>query len=181
MANMKSLTNDERAKLARAYMRGGMAPYRAAREVGFTRVGLMEEAIKAMEQREKDAMDAELVQGVPEKPRFEPDTSSCKKMEIEVQAVTSEEHAEKHSYPFRTAAERAEQDAQSAIASDRVLSIVQSKSFCVQLRQCTDAQRVIKIGKNFGNGYLMFEESKLPELIAELRAMEELRMLQGEI
>ena len=182
MANMRSLTNDERAKLARAYMRGGMAPYRAAREAGFTRVGLMEEAIKAMEQRETAEMDAQMaaapVQAAPEKPRFGTDAPTCHKMVSEVQAVTQEEHTEKHSYPFRTAEDRKKLDEGLAVVSDRVLSMVQSRSFCVQLRQCTETQRVIKIGKNAGSGYLMFEESKLPELIAELQAMEELRKLQ---
>lgn len=52
MPNMRQLDTDERAKLARAYMRGGTPPYQAARQTGFMRVGIMEEAIRAMEGRE---------------------------------------------------------------------------------------------------------------------------------
>lgn len=52
MPNMRTISQDERAKLARAYMRGGMAPYQAARNTGFMRVGIMQEAIRAMEGRE---------------------------------------------------------------------------------------------------------------------------------
>lgn len=52
MQNMRTVSQDERAKMARAYMRGGMAPYQAARNTGFCRVGLMQEAIRAMEGRE---------------------------------------------------------------------------------------------------------------------------------
>lgn len=52
MANMKNLTQDDRAKLARAYMRGGTPPYQAARQTGFLRVGLMQEAIAALERKE---------------------------------------------------------------------------------------------------------------------------------
>lgn len=54
MANMKKVTEDDRAKLARAYIRGGMAPYQAARQTGFVRVGIMQEAIAAMEKREAE-------------------------------------------------------------------------------------------------------------------------------
>ena len=54
MANMRTISQDERAKLARAYMRGGMAPYQAARNTGFMRVGIMQEAIRAMEGREAE-------------------------------------------------------------------------------------------------------------------------------
>ena len=36
------------------YMRGGMAPYQAARNTGFCRVGIMQEAIRAMEGREAE-------------------------------------------------------------------------------------------------------------------------------
>lgn len=52
MPNMRTVSQDERAKMARAYMRGGMAPYQAARNTGFMRVGIMQEAIRAMEGRE---------------------------------------------------------------------------------------------------------------------------------
>lgn len=52
MPNMRTISQDERAKMARAYMRGGMAPYQAARNTGFCRVALMQEAIRAMEGRE---------------------------------------------------------------------------------------------------------------------------------
>ena len=52
MTNMRTVSQDERAKMARAYMRGGMAPYQAARNTGFCRVTLMQEAIRAMEGRE---------------------------------------------------------------------------------------------------------------------------------
>lgn len=54
MANMRTISQDERAKMARAYMRGGMAPYQAARNTGFMRVGIMQEAIRAMEGREAE-------------------------------------------------------------------------------------------------------------------------------
>ena len=54
MPNMRTVSQDERAKMARAYMRGGMAPYQAARNTGFCRVGLMQEAIRAMEGREAE-------------------------------------------------------------------------------------------------------------------------------
>ncbi|MGN0777734.1 MAG: hypothetical protein ACI4MJ_01170 [Aristaeellaceae bacterium] len=55
MANMKTMGQDERAKLARAYMNGGMPPYQAARQMGFMRVAIMNEAIRAMEGREAEA------------------------------------------------------------------------------------------------------------------------------
>ena len=42
----------DRAKLAKAYMAGGMAPYQAARKMGFKRVGDMEEAIRQLEAEE---------------------------------------------------------------------------------------------------------------------------------
>ena len=54
MANMRTISQDERAKIARAYMRGGMAPYQAARNTGFMRVGIRQEAIRAMEGREAE-------------------------------------------------------------------------------------------------------------------------------
>lgn len=54
MPNMRTVSQDERAKMARAYMRGGMAPYQAARNTGFCRVELMQEAIRAMEGREAE-------------------------------------------------------------------------------------------------------------------------------
>lgn len=54
MPNMRQLDTDERAKLARAYMRGGTPPYQAARQTGFMRVAIMEEAIRAMEDREHE-------------------------------------------------------------------------------------------------------------------------------
>lgn len=54
MPNMRTLSQDERAKMAREYMRGGMAPYQAARNTGFCRVGIMQEAIRAMEGREAE-------------------------------------------------------------------------------------------------------------------------------
>lgn len=47
----------ERAKLAKACMAGGTAPYQAARKYGFMRVAIMEEAIRAMEKREKAELD----------------------------------------------------------------------------------------------------------------------------
>ena len=40
------------AKLAKAYMAGGDAPYQAARKTGFMRVGIMEEAIKELEKEQ---------------------------------------------------------------------------------------------------------------------------------
>lgn len=57
-ATMKEKTKrqkdeDERARTARACLRGGMAPYMAARKKMFTRVALMQQAIEAMEKREK--------------------------------------------------------------------------------------------------------------------------------
>lgn len=54
MTNMRTVSQDDRAKMAREYMRGGMAPYQAARNTGFCRVGIMQEAIRAMEVRETE-------------------------------------------------------------------------------------------------------------------------------
>ena len=54
MPNMRTVSQDDRAKMAREYMRGGMAPYQAARNTGFCRVGIMQDAIRAMEGREQE-------------------------------------------------------------------------------------------------------------------------------
>ena len=58
MANFKKVDMDERARLARAYLRGNTPPYQAARHVGFRTVGEMQEAIRAMESREREAQEA---------------------------------------------------------------------------------------------------------------------------
>lgn len=53
----------EQAKLARAYVRGGLPPYQAARKCGFLRVSLMEEAISELDAYEKnDEADKKPVQ-----------------------------------------------------------------------------------------------------------------------
>lgn len=77
MPNMRTISEDEKAKLARAYMRGGMAPYQAARNTGFMRVGIMQMAIKVMESREaeeagKGASQTRFGPGVEEDPAETP-------------------------------------------------------------------------------------------------------------
>lgn len=57
----------EQAKLAKAYMAGGSPPYQAARACGFMRVGLMEEAIRELDEQEKleNAPDVETAHAEP--------------------------------------------------------------------------------------------------------------------
>lgn len=54
----------DRAKLAKAYLAGGMAPYQAARKMGFKRVGDMEEAIRIMESEEANQAQEPAVEDV---------------------------------------------------------------------------------------------------------------------
>lgn len=56
------------AQLAKAYLAGGEAPYQAARKSGFMRVGIMQEAIKELENEER------LAQCCEEAPEIETET-----------------------------------------------------------------------------------------------------------
>lgn len=87
MANFKKVDVDERARLARAYLRGNTPPYQAARNVGFRTVGEMQEAIRAMETREREAQESQEAIAFPvEAPaagckRFGPEGTECVKNE----------------------------------------------------------------------------------------------------
>lgn len=105
MTNMRTVSQDDRAKMAREYMRGGMAPYQAARNTGFCRVGIMQEAIRAMEVRETEEAAPRAGQT-----KYEPDPATTEEAVEETPVGSADD--EEISLPDATVAEMFEDDKQ---------------------------------------------------------------------
>ncbi|MDY4139133.1 MAG: hypothetical protein SOY30_07330 [Eubacteriales bacterium] len=162
MANMRTISQDERAKLARAYMRGGMAPYQAARNTGFMRVGIMQEAIRAMEGREaeeagKGASQTRFGPVVEEAPA---ETPVEKPEEIslpeEAAAICEEDEPEnqKPIYPFLKPGEVKKAELELTMQTERLLIRLYEK----------DGRRLFQVTDRRTGHYLQLPQQVMREL-----------------